>query len=87
MISVKREDFDTYFEWYICTTNRWCSYVVQKYFYECGVVLEEFDEDGDILCKYILEGFPIKSLPYFNQEKDTISVITLKEKPYEKVYN
>ena len=87
MISIKREDFDTYFEWHIFTTNRWCSYVVQKYLYECGVVLEEFDEDGGILCKYILEDFPINSLPYFNQEKDTISVITLKEKPYEKVYN
>lgn len=84
MINITQQEFDTCFEWYICTTTRWCSYVVQKYFYECGVVLEELDEDGEILCKYVLEGFPTKSLPYFNQEKDTISVIVLKENIYEK---
>ena len=35
--------------------------------------------DLDILEKYILEGFNPESLPFFNQEKDQIIVITLKE--------
>ena len=46
-----------------------------------GVVLEEIDfEDDRLLEQYVLEGFNPKSLPFFNQEKDQIIVITLKER-------
>ena len=44
-------------------------------------VLEEIDsEDDRLLEQYVLEGFNPKSLPFFNQEKDQIIVITLKER-------
>ena len=36
-------------------------------------------EDDRLLEQYVLEGFNPKSLPFFNQEKDQIIVITLKE--------
>ena len=54
--------------------------MIQRYFYDVGVVLEEIDfEDDRLLEQYALEGFNPESLPFFNQEKDQIIVITLKE--------
>ena len=80
MIKVQPQDYETYQEWIINTKTRWCSFVVQRYFYDDGVVLEEIDsEDYRVLEQYVLEGFNPKSLPFFNQEKDQIIVITLKE--------
>ena len=80
MIKVQPQDYETYQEWIINTKTRWCSFVVQRYFYDDGVVLEEIDsEDYRLLEQYVLEGFNPKSLPFFNQEKDQIIVITLKE--------
>ena len=80
MIKVQPQDYETYQEWIINTKTRWCSFVVQRYFYDVGVVLEEIDfEDYHILEQYVLDGFNPKSLPLFNQEKDQIIVITLKE--------
>ena len=80
MISVEPREYETYYEWIINTKTRWCSFVVQRYFYDDGVVLEEIDpEDYRLLEQYVLEGFNPKSLPFFNQEKDQIIVITLKE--------
>ena len=80
MIKVQPQEYETYQEWIINTETRWCSFVVQRYFYDDGVVLEEIDsEDYRVLEQYILEGFNPKSLPFFNQEKDQIIVITLKE--------
>ena len=80
MIKVQPQEYETYYEWIINTKTRWCSFVVQRYFYDAGVVLEEIDsEDYRILEQYVLDGFNPKSLPYFNQEKDQIIVITLKE--------
>lgn len=80
MIKVQPQEYETYQEWIINTKTRWCSFVVQRYFYDDGVVLEEIDsEDYLVLEQYVLEGFNPKSLPFFNQEKDQIVVITLKE--------
>lgn len=80
MIKVQAQEYETYQEWIINTKTRWCSFVVQRYFYDVGVVLEEIDsEDYRILEQYVLDGFNPKSLPFFNQEKDQIIVITLKE--------
>ena len=78
MIKVQPQEYETHYQWIVNTKTRWCSFLVQRYFYDIGVILEEND-DGDILEKYILEGFNPKALPYFNQEKDQIIVITLKE--------
>ena len=81
MISIQSQEYETYHQWVINTKTRWCSFLVQRYFYEEGVVLEEIGfEDDRILEQYVLEGFNPKSLPFFNQEKDQIIVITLKEK-------
>ena len=80
MIKVQPQEYETYYEWIINTETRWCSFVVQRYFYDVGVVLEEIDsEDYSLLEQYVLDGFNPKSLPFFNQEKDQIIVITLKE--------
>ena len=80
MIKVQPQEYETYRKWIINTKTRWCSFVVQRYFYDDGVVLEEIDpEDYRILEQYVLDGFNPKSLPFFNQEKDQIIVITLKE--------
>ena len=81
MIKVEPQEYETYYEWIVNTQTRWCSFLVQRYFYDVGVVLEEIAfEDDRLLEKYILEGFNSKSLPFFNQEKDQIIVITLKER-------
>ena len=54
--------------------------MVQRFLYEDGVVLEEIDfEDGSVIERYVLEGFNPKTLPFFNQEKDQILIISLKE--------
>ena len=80
MIKVQPQEYETYRKWIINTKTRWCSFVVQRYFYDDGVVLEEIDsEDYRILEQYVLDSFNPKSLPFFNQEKDQIIVITLKE--------
>ena len=79
MIKVEPQEYETYRQWIVNTKTRWCSFLVQRYFYDVGVVLEENGVEGDILEKYILEGFNPESLPFFNQEKDQIIVITLKE--------
>ena len=79
MIMVEPQEYETYYQWIVNTKTRWCTFLIQRYFYDVGVVLEETDYDGDILEKYILEGFNPESLPFFNQEKDQIIVITLKE--------
>ena len=81
MIKVQPQEYETYYQWIVNTQTRWCSFLVQRYFYDVGVVLEETDfEDDRLLEQYVLEGFNPKSLPFFNQEKDQIIVITLKEK-------
>lgn len=81
MYNIQSQEYETYHQWIINTKTRWCPFLVQRHFYEEGVVLEEIDyEDDRILEQYILEGFNPKSLPFFNQEKDQIIVITLKEK-------
>ena len=80
MIKVQPQEYETYYQWIVNTKTRWCSFLVQRFFYEDGVVLEEIDfEDDRVLEQYVLEGFNPKSLPFFNQEKDQIVVITLKE--------
>ena len=80
MIKVQPQEYETYQEWIINTKTRWCSFLVQRCFYDVGVVLEEIDsEDDSLLEQYVLEGFNHKALPFFNQEKDQIIVITLKE--------
>ena len=80
MIKVQPQEYETYYLWIVNTQTRWCSFLVQRYFYDVGVVLEETDfEDDRLLERYVLEGFNPKSLPFFNQEKDQIIVITLKE--------
>ena len=81
MIKVQPQEYETYRQWVVNTKTRWCPFLVQRYFYEEGVVLEENDDgDDSLLEQYILEGFNPKSLPFFNQEKDQIIVITLKER-------
>ena len=81
MIKVQPQEYETYYQWIVNTQTRWCSFSVQRYFYDVGVVLEETDfEDDCLLEQYVLEGFNPKSLPFFNQEKDQIIVITLKER-------
>ena len=80
MIKVQPQEYETYYQWIVNTKTRWCSFLVQRHFYD-DVVLEEIDfEDDRLLEQYVLEGFNPKSLPFFNQEKDQIIVITLKEK-------
>ena len=84
MIKVQPQEYETYYQWIVNTKTRWCSFLVQRHFYEDGVVLEEIDfEDDRLLEQYVLEGFNQKSLPFFNQEKDQIIVITLKERSNE----
>ena len=75
---IKCVDNGVYFSWLVNTENRWCSFQIQKYFYDEGVVLEEYNEDGEVVDIHLLELFPKDSLPYFNQEKDQIFVITIK---------
>ena len=80
MIKVQAQEYETYQEWIVNTETRWCSFVVQRYLYDDGVVLEEIDfEDDRVLEQYILEGFNPKTMPFFNQEKDQIVIISLKE--------
>ena len=84
MIKVQPQEYETYYQWIVNTKTRWCSFLVQRHFYDDGVVLEEIDfEDDRLLEQYVLEGFNPKSLPFFNQEKDQIIVITLKERSNE----
>ena len=80
MNKVEPQEYETYRQWVVNTQTRGCSFLVQRYFYDVGVVLEETDfEDDRLLEQYVLEGFNPKSLPFFNQEKDQIIVLTLKE--------
>ena len=80
MIKVQPQEYETYYQWIVNTQTRWCHFLVQRFLYEDGVVLEEIDfEDERILEKYILEGFNPKTIPFFNQEKDQIVIISLKE--------
>ena len=80
MIKVEPQEYETYYQWIVNTKTRWCSFLVQRHFYDEGVVLEEIGcEDDRVLEQYILEGFNPKTLPFFNQEKDQIVIISLKE--------
>ena len=80
MIKVEPQEYETYYQWVVNTKTRWCPFLVQRHFYDEGVVLEEIGcEDECILEKYILEGFNPKTIPFFNQEKDQIVIISLKE--------
>ena len=79
MINIEPQEYETYRQWVVNTKTRWCPFLIQRYFYDEGVVLEENDDEGDTIEEYILDGFNPKSLPFFNQEKDQIVVITLKE--------
>jgi len=80
MIKVEPQEYETYYQWVVNTKTRWCPFLVQRHFYDEGVVLEEIGcEDERILEKYILEGFNPKTIPFFNQEKDQIVIISLKE--------
>ena len=70
MIKVQPQEYETYYEWIINTKTRWCPFVVQRCFYDEGVVLEEIDsEDYRILEQYVLEGFNPKSLPFSIKRK------------------
>ena len=80
MVKVEHQEYETYYQWVVNTQTRWCHFLVQRFLYGDGVVLEEIDfEDGSVLEQYVLEGFNPKSLPFFNQEKDQIVIISLKE--------
>lgn len=57
MIKVEPQEYETYRQWVVNTQTRWCSFLVQRFFYEDGVVLEEIDfEDDRVLEQYVLEG-------------------------------
>ena len=45
MIKVQPQEYEAYYEWVINTKTRRCLFVVQRYFYDDGVVLEEIDSD------------------------------------------
>ena len=80
MIKVQPQEYETYYEWVVNTQTRWCHFLVQRFFYEDGVVLEEIDsEDDSVIERYVLECFNPKTLPFFNQEKDQILIVSLKE--------
>ena len=80
MIKVEHQEYETYYQWVVNTQTRWCPFLVQRYSYDEGVVLEENGcEDDRIIEQYILEGFNPKTVPFFNQEKDQIVIISLKE--------
>ena len=49
---IKCVDNGVYFSWLVNTESRWCSFQIQKYFYDEGVVLEEYDEEGEIIATY-----------------------------------
>ena len=63
-----------YTEWVVNTKDKWCSFTLRKH-YDVGVVLET-GEDGDE-SYYLLKGFPKKKIPFFNQEKDQIIIVTI----------
>ena len=80
MIKVQPQEYETYYQWIVNTQTRWCQFLVQRHFYNEGVVLEEIGCECDrVIEQYVLEGFNHKSLPFFNQEKDQIVIISLKE--------
>ena len=80
MIKVQPQEYETYYQWIVNTQTRWCHFLVQRFLYEDGVVLEEIDfEDGSLIERYVLEGFNPKTIPFFNQEKDQILIVSLKE--------
>ena len=80
MIKVEPQEYETYYQWVVNTQTRWCPFLVQRHFYDEGVVLEGVGcEDDRVLEQYILEGFNPKTIPFFNQEKDQIVIISLKE--------
>ena len=80
MIKVQSQEYETYYEWVVNTQTRWCHFLVQRFLYEYGVVLEEIDfEDGSLIERYVLEGFNPETIPFFNQEKDQIVIVSLKE--------
>ena len=80
MIKVQPQEYETYYQWVVNTKTRWCHFLVQRFFYEDGVVLEEMDSEEDsVIERYVLEGFNHKTMPFFNQEKDQIVIVSLKE--------
>ena len=80
MSKVEPQEYETYYEWVVNTQTRWCHFLVQRFLYEYGVVLEEIDfEDGSLIERYVLEGFNPETIPFFNQEKDQIVIVSLKE--------
>ena len=80
MIKVEHQEYETYYQWVVNTQTRWCHFLVQRFLYEDGVVLEEIDfEDGSVIERYVLEGFNPETIPFFNQEKDQILIVSLKE--------
>ena len=80
MIKVEPKEYETYYQWVVNTQTRWCPFLVQRHFYDEGAVLEEIGcEDDRVLEQYLLEGFNPKTMPFFNQEKDQIVIISLKE--------
>ena len=80
MIKVQPQEYETYYQWIVNTQTRWCHFLVQRFLYEDGVVLEEIDfEDGSLIERYVLEGFNPETIPFFNQDKDQILIVSLKE--------
>lgn len=70
MIKVQPQEYETYRQWVVNTQTRWCNFLVQRFFYEDGVVLEEIDfEDDRLLEQYVLEGFNPESLPFLTKRK------------------
>ncbi len=70
MIKVEPQEYETYYQWIVNTKTRWCHFLVQRFFYEDSVVLEEIDfEDDRLLEKYILDGSNPESLPFSIKRK------------------
>ena len=37
MIKVQPQEYETYYQWIVNTKTRWCSFLVQRHFYDVGV--------------------------------------------------
>ncbi|HCH8414784.1 TPA: hypothetical protein NNQ18_004594 [Salmonella enterica] len=76
MKTIKCVDNGVYFSWLINTENRWCGFQIQKYFYDDGVVLEEYNEDSEIIDTYVLDMFP-KNLSRILTKRKIKSLLSL----------
>lgn len=65
-----------YKEWVVNTKDKWCSFALRKNYSADTVFVLETDEDGGEYY-YLLKGFSKKKIPFFNQEKDQIIIVTV----------